>query len=142
MVFVREDIPEEYWGMLKEKGLYNEYTYLDMWTADKEREIYLWMTRFPDRDDESADYVLLWKNQVIELNVTTTDTSQDEPIWDEHYKQILKKGIIRKKVNSIKIPESLVFEEIKLLEIINEVFQHTNKECEIIFDSIAKPVVR
>ncbi|MGT2907434.1 hypothetical protein [Streptococcus dentiloxodontae] len=142
MVFVREVIPEEYWDMLKELGLYNEYTYLDIWVADKDRGIYLWVSRGADREDRTTDYILIWQNQVININARTIDNVAHRPIWNEDTTQLLQRGIVEKDINHIKIPASLANQKTEVVEIIKEVFHHAEKELDIEFKDIATPEVR
>ncbi|MGT2908226.1 hypothetical protein [Streptococcus dentiloxodontae] len=140
MAFVREAIPEEYWGMLKELGLYNEYTYLDTWVADKDRGIYLWVSRGADREDRTTDYILIWQNQVININARTIDNSKG-PTWNESHTELIK-GLVKKEVNHIKIPQSLASRGKELIQIIREAFQNSDYRYDIELTYIAMPEVR
>ena len=140
MPFVREVIPEEYWGMLKELGLYNKHTHLIPWVADKEREIYSWPLTFGDRDDPSVNDVLVWQGQVIFINSTIVDYSK-EPTWDESHTHLLK-GLIKEDINSIKIPPTLVGQEEALIQVIREVFQASDYRYDIVLNQIPVPEVR
>ena len=139
MAFVREVIPEEYWGMLKELGLYNEHTHLIPWVADKEREIYLWISRFADREDRTTDYTLIWQGQVIYINTSIFDNSSNPPIWDEEAHRLLKKGLIEKEINRIQIPASLREKKIAVIDVIKYVFRHTDYRFITVFRTIAEP---
>ncbi|WP_373756719.1 hypothetical protein [Streptococcus ferus] len=140
MAFVREVIPEEYWGMLKELGLYNKHTHLIPWVADKEREIYFWPLTFGDRDDPSVNDVLVWQGQVIYINTTTVDRSK-HPTWNKDHTQLLK-GLIQKDVNTIQIPPTLVGQEEELIQVIREVFQASDYRYDIVLNQIPVPEVR
>ena len=140
MPFVREVIPEAYWGMLKELGLYNEHTHLIPWTADKEREIYFWALTFGDRDDPSVTDVLVWQRQVIYINTITVDRSK-YPTWNKDHTQLLK-GLIQKDVNTIQIPRTLVGQEEALIQVIREVFQASDYRYDIVLNQIPAPQVR
>ncbi|MGT2908015.1 hypothetical protein [Streptococcus dentiloxodontae] len=142
MAFVREVIPEEYWDMLKELELYNEYTYLDTWVADKDRGIYLWVSRGADREDRTTDYILIWQNQVININMRTIDNVTHRPIWNEDTTQLLQRGIVLEDINYIKIPASLANQKTEVVEVIKEVFHHDDKELDTQFRHIATPEVR
>ncbi|WP_373756717.1 hypothetical protein [Streptococcus ferus] len=141
MPFVREVIPEEYWGMLKDLGLYNEYTYLDTWVADKEREIYFWNLSIGNRDDSSINDVLVWQGQVIFINSTIVDSSQ-RPIWNKEVTQLLKRGLVIEDINSITIPPALKGQEEAVIEVIKEVYHHIDDELDTEFRQIATPKVR
>ncbi|MGT2908224.1 hypothetical protein [Streptococcus dentiloxodontae] len=142
MAFVREVIPEEYWGMLKELGVFSDRLRRKLWIADKDRGIYMWTSRFSDRDDRTTDHILIWQNQVININTRTIDNVSHRPIWNEDTTQLLQRGIIEKDINYIKIPTSLVDQKTEVVEIIKEVFHHTSKELDTQFRHIATPEVR
>ncbi|MGT2908016.1 hypothetical protein [Streptococcus dentiloxodontae] len=139
MVFVREVIPEEYWDMLKELGVYNKYTHLIPWIADKDRGIYMWTSRFADREDRTTDHILIWQNQVIDINTESTASIQF-PEWDDTHEH-LQKGLVKRKVNYIKIPQSLASSGKELIQIIREVFQNSSYRYDVELTYIAMPEV-
>ena len=140
MPFVRERIPEAYWGMLKELGVYSERIPNKVWVADKEREIYSWALTFGDRDDPSVNDVLIWQRQVIFINSTIVDYSK-EPTWDENHTHLLK-GLIKEDINSIQISPTLVGQEEALIQVIREVFQASDYRYDIVLNQIPVPEVR
>ena len=140
MPFVRERIPEEYWGMLKELGVYSDRIPNKAWVADKEREIYFWTLTFGDRDDPSVNDILIWQRQVIFINSTIVDYSK-EPTWDESHTHLLK-GLIKEDINSIQISPTLVGQEEELIQVIREVFQASDYRYDIVLNQIPVPQVR
>ncbi|KXT83969.1 hypothetical protein STRDD11_01197 [Streptococcus sp. DD11] len=140
MGFVNERIPEEYWDMLREKDLYNEYTYLDTWVSDKKNGIFLLMTRFPNRDDYSADYVLLWQNQIIKINIITV-AGISYPKKDEKTGKLIK-GLNAKVINHIFIPAVLQEKKEEVVKITKEAFANLDYRYDVEFRSIAEPEVR
>ncbi|MGT2908019.1 hypothetical protein [Streptococcus dentiloxodontae] len=141
MAFVKEKIPEEYWGMLKELGLYNEYTYLDVWVADKDRGIYMWTTRLADREDRTSDSVLIWQNAVVYIN-TITVAFVEEPVWVDDSHPHLQRGLVKERINKISIPQSLASQGKALIEVIREAFHHSGSHYDIELTHIATPEVR
>ncbi|MGT2908225.1 hypothetical protein [Streptococcus dentiloxodontae] len=140
MAFVKEKIPEEYWGMLKELGVFDEYTRLKSWVADKDREIFFWYTKLASRDDDTTSYILLWEKHVVFLNTTVVDNSK-LPTWDDNHEH-LQKGLIQKEVNHIKIPQSLASRGKELIQIIREAFQNSDYRYDVELTYIATPEVR
>ncbi|MGT2907431.1 hypothetical protein [Streptococcus dentiloxodontae] len=140
MAFVREVIPEEYWGMLKELGVFSDRLRRKLWIADKDRGIYLWVSRGADREDRTTDYILIWQGQIIDINSMPIEYSK-QPTWNENHTEVLK-GLIKDYVNYIKIPTFLVGQEEELIQIIKEVFQNLDYHYDIILERIPKPEVR
>ncbi|MGT2908018.1 hypothetical protein [Streptococcus dentiloxodontae] len=138
MAFVREVIPEEYWDMLKELGVYNKYTHLIPWIADKDRGIYMWTSRFADREDRTTDHILIWQNQVIYLNVTTVRTK--DPIWNEETRQLLEKGVDEEAINEIRLPKVLANQEKELFQVIGEAFRAEDEHFYVKFRKLAQPI--
>ncbi|MBP2621780.1 hypothetical protein ACVRXQ_02815 [Streptococcus panodentis] len=140
MVFVNELVPLEYKEMLENLGFDDIRFEQQSWTADKGKGVFLWITRNPYRDDYSTDYILIWENQVIELNITTVDTSA-RPVWDEAGEILVQKGLAKERINAIRVPESVLSKEQELLKIIEEVFKYVDKEWETEFVSVPKLTV-
>ncbi|MDO4666834.1 MAG: hypothetical protein Q4A90_03245 [Streptococcus sp.] len=141
MTYVLETIPEEYFDMIKQFGLYKSGTKMEDWVADKEKGIFLWVYRCFTRDDPTNDFVLIWKNQVVKLNVQLYDILED-PVWDEENEVYLKKGLVIRRIHWMTIPKELVGQEKELLEIINETFQYYSRQYNTRFSYIAPASVR
>ncbi|MGT2907430.1 hypothetical protein [Streptococcus dentiloxodontae] len=140
MAFVREVIPEEYWDMLKELGVFSDRLRRKAWVADKDRGIYLWVSRGADREDRTTDYILIWQNQVIDINTESTASIQF-PEWDDTHEH-LQKGLIKEGINYIKIPQALASCGKELIQIIREAFQNSDYRYDIELTYIATPEVR
>ncbi|WP_206512679.1 hypothetical protein, partial [Streptococcus sp. DD11] len=133
-------VPLEYKEMLENLGFDDIRFEQQLWTADKEKGVYLWITRDPYRDDDSTEFILLWKNQQINLNVTTVANlkwSERDEITGE-----LKKGLVAKAINYIHIPSNLKNNKKEIIEIIKQALQNLDYRNDVEFRSIADPEVR
>ncbi|MGT2907433.1 hypothetical protein [Streptococcus dentiloxodontae] len=141
MVFVREAIPEEYWGMLKELGVFSDRLRRKLWIADKDRGIYMWTSRFADREDRTSDSILIWQNAVVYIN-TITVAFVEEPVWVDDSHPHLQRGLVKERINKISIPQSLASQGKALIEVIREAFHHSGSHYDIELTHIATPEVR